>query len=55
MRVGLIVTTDDDDTLDAVMDFLENVGKGDLKILLENHDPLATVMVDTSEGDVIWC
>lgn len=55
MRVGITVTTDDDDTLDAVLEFFENVGKGDLRTLLENHDPIAKVMVDTTEGDVIWC
>jgi hypothetical protein len=53
MKVGLTVTTQDDATLDAVLEALEAFGKGELRDLI--HDPLAEVMVDTSEGDVIWC
>lgn len=54
-KVGFTITTSDDDTLDIVMDALEEFGKTTLRDILSIHDPLATVILDSSDGLTIKC
>lgn len=54
-KVGITITTDDDDTADAVLEFLEDFAKGDLRNFLALHDPLVKVLVDDSNGYSVWC
>lgn len=53
--VGFTITTSDEDTHDIVMDALEAFGKGELRDILSTLDPLADVVLDTSEGMTIVC
>lgn len=55
MNIALSIDTDDDDTLDRLLELLEDFARGPVRSLLNSADPLAIAMVATSEGDATYC
>jgi hypothetical protein len=52
--VSFTVTTSDEDTLDIMLDTLEAFAP-DVREILSSHDPLATVLLTSSDGLTIKC